>query len=426
LPWIHWRGLVVLVLMAAGNFWCTACPFTLPRGIARRLWPTQREWPAWLRSKWLAIGLLMLFFWAYEALDLWASPWWTAWVVVGYFVAALAIDALFRGSAFCKYVCPVGQFQFVQSLVSPLEVSVRDARVCETCRTKECIRGSETARGCDMHLFAPRKIGNLDCTFCLDCVRACPVSNIGILSAVPGAQLISGSPRATTDGLLGRADVAAMIWLLVFAAFANAAGMIAPVASAEDAIADALGAPRVAVESGYLLMAIVVAPLAAVMTASAFSYGLCSGSTRHLEVITRFAAAFVPLGAAMWFAHYGFHLATGAATCVPATLRFLGDWGLPVERANELARRCCAVEPPPWLLRAEIFCLDLGLLASLYLAYRVSTERHTEPRDAVRAFLPWGGLALALFALAVWILLQPMEMRGISVLAAGSSVGGGG
>ncbi len=36
LPWIHWRGLVVLGLLASGNVFCMACPFMLPRAIARR------------------------------------------------------------------------------------------------------------------------------------------------------------------------------------------------------------------------------------------------------------------------------------------------------------------------------------------------------------------------------------------------------
>jgi hypothetical protein len=27
-------------------------------------------------------------------------------------------------------------------------------------------------------------------------------------------------------------------------------------------------------------------------------------------------------------------------------------------------------------------------------------------------FLPWGTLTLALFAVAIWIIFQPMEMRG--------------
>ena len=122
LPWIHWRALAVFALLIAGNLVCGACPFTLPRKIFGRWLPLGRVWPTWLRGKWLAIGLLALFLWTYEVFALWDRPSWTAWLVIGYFVAAFAVDSLFRNGTFCKHVCPIGQFNFVHSLLSPLEV----------------------------------------------------------------------------------------------------------------------------------------------------------------------------------------------------------------------------------------------------------------------------------------------------------------
>ena len=141
LPWVHWRGFVVLALLIAGNIFCMACPFMLPRRLAKKLLPADRSWPRLMRNKWLAIGVLLLFFWAYEAFDLWASPWLTAWVALTYFVAAFAIDGIFKGAAFCKYVCPIGQFHFVHGMVSPLEVKVRQPDICGACPTKDCISG---------------------------------------------------------------------------------------------------------------------------------------------------------------------------------------------------------------------------------------------------------------------------------------------
>ena len=132
-PSPHWRGLVVISLLAAGNFFCMACPFTLARDFGRRWLPARWHWPKRLRSKWLAAVLLAVYLWAYEAFSLWDSPWWTAWIVIGYFAASFVIDGLFRGASFCKYVCPIGQFNFAQSLVSPLEVKVRNADVCRAC-----------------------------------------------------------------------------------------------------------------------------------------------------------------------------------------------------------------------------------------------------------------------------------------------------
>ena len=73
---------------------------------------------------------------------------------------------------------------------------------------------------------------------------------------------------------------------------------------------------------------------------------------------------------------------------------------------------CCAVAGTG-LLRLEVLFLDVGLLASLYLGYRVALDRLGTPAPAVRAFAPWGALMVLLFALGIWVLFQPMEMRGL-------------
>ena len=91
LPWTHWRGLSVIALLAVGNVICMACPFSFARDMGRRLlstrwaprWASGWSWPRRLRSKWIAISLLLIFFWGYEAFGLWDNPRWTAWVVLG-------------------------------------------------------------------------------------------------------------------------------------------------------------------------------------------------------------------------------------------------------------------------------------------------------------------------------------------------------
>ena len=94
LPWTYWRAFVIIGLLAAGNFFCMACPFMLFRELGRRLGFRQRSWPQALRSKWFAVALLVLFFWGYEVFSLWDKPIWTAWLIINYFLVAFAIDAL--------------------------------------------------------------------------------------------------------------------------------------------------------------------------------------------------------------------------------------------------------------------------------------------------------------------------------------------
>ena len=166
--WVHYRGLVVLALLLAGNLFCMSCPFTLPRTLAHRLSSRGRRWPRALRNKWLAIALFVGLLFLYEALDLWASPWLTAWLIVAYFGAAFVFEALFAESPFCKYLCPIGTFNFAGSTISPLQITSRDADVCRSCVGKECVNGSTQVLGCGTELFVPQMRSNLDCVLCLD------------------------------------------------------------------------------------------------------------------------------------------------------------------------------------------------------------------------------------------------------------------
>jgi cytochrome c oxidase assembly factor CtaG len=412
-PWIHWRGLVVLGLLAGGNFFCMACPFMLPRKLAARWLPAGRAWPRRLQSKWLAVGLLVLFLWSYEAFALWDSPWLTAWIAIAYFAAAFAVDGFFRGTAFCKYVCPIGQFNFVQSLVSPLEVKARDAGVCAGCQTKECIRGSDAAPGCGMHLFQPHKRGNLDCTFCLDCVHACPHENVGILATL-GAD---GPSRVTAfrwglGRLSRRGDIAVLVLVLVFGAFANAAGMIEPVVAWQDALRARWGDPPLAVVvSAFYLAALVAAPLALVGMAAATSrfWGKLPGTT--WGVATRYAYCLVPLGFGMWLAHHGFHLFTSWGTIVPVAQRMSLDFGLAALGDPQWQRACCA-GVAGWIVRFELVALGCGMLLSLHTAHRIAEADVQGAGRAAKAFVPWGLLVVLLYALGAWIVLEPMQMRG--------------
>ncbi|MCU0464355.1 MAG: hypothetical protein MUF38_07270 [Anaerolineae bacterium] len=141
-PWVHFRGFAVIVLLLIGNLFCMGCPFTLPRTLARRFVRPGRRFPRILRNKWLAVAGLLLLFFSYEWLNFWASPLLTAWLVVAYFALSFALEFLFDESPFCKYVCPLGSFNFVYATVSPAKIEARNPEVCKTCVGKECVNGS--------------------------------------------------------------------------------------------------------------------------------------------------------------------------------------------------------------------------------------------------------------------------------------------
>jgi cytochrome c oxidase assembly factor CtaG len=413
LPWTYWRVFTIAALLAAGNFFCMACPFTLPRELGRRAGWRQRPWPRALRSKWFALTLLVLFFWAYEVFGLWDKPIWTAWLIVNYFLVAFAIDALFRGASFCKFVCPIGQFQFITSLVSPLEVKVRSPDACATCKTHDCLRGNERERGCQMGLYLPRKSSNLDCTFCLDCVRACPHGNIGLINSSLGMVVVNDPRRSSIGRLSRRLDLAALALVVVFAAFANAAFMTAPIASWTASLSAQLGLKSSQAITGILLfIALVLLPAGFALSATRLSMAASSVSVTTRELLCRFSICLVPLGAAMWAAHFLFHFDVGWASGWAPFQRAAQDAGLQSFKDSGIESSSPLLSADS-LLVTQTLLLDAGLLLTLYLGWRVSRVCAPQVRDALRLLAPWAGLATGLFCLGIWIFLQPMQMRGM-------------
>ena len=360
---------------------------------------------------------MSVFLWAYEAFALWDSPWLTAAIILAFFGLAFLVDSIFRGASFCKYVCPIGQFNFVQSLVSPLEIKALDLDVCSNCRSKDCIKGRGDIPGCELGLYQPRKSSNMDCTFCLDCIHACPHQNIGIVVTHPGAELWR-DPRRSGIGRFGRRrDLAALCLLLVYGAFANAALMTGPVMDFQARFLNwaSVDSPLLAT-TVLCAIALIVLPLVSVAGAATLSGRWGRLTLTPLETAVRYAYALVPLGFAMWLAHYSFHFLTGYQSVIPTTQRFFADHGWIGIGAPDWTCSAC-VPTPAWLLRLQILFLDFGLLLSLYTGYAIARSQTKRLNQTLKAFAPWAILIVLLFALGIWIVFQPMQMRGMMQIA---------
>ena len=427
-PWVHLRGLVVIVLLLAGNLFCMGCPFTLPRSLAKRLARGGRRFPQRLRNKWLAIFSLFALFFLYEYLDLWASPWLTAWLIIAYFIGSFALEALFSESAFCKYVCPLGSFNMVYSTLSPTRIAVKSPAVCASCVGHECVNGSyapqplirlddipggdagesrkiEVAHGprgtlgCGTELFAPQIRSNLDCTQCLDCVRACPHDNVSLFARQPDAELNRAGSWPQ------RWDLSLLVIALSFMGLSNAFGMVPPYYALQEWLALGLG-----ISSEFVALLLIFAvmnlllPLLASVAAAWLSRGAAGYEKRDSlrDTVAAFAPAFVPIGFGIWFAHYSFHLLVGPGLIVPVIQEFLGgvgDWG-----------RWSFSLDPGLIGLLQLAVLLFGFFWSLRLAQRAALRLYR--RKALLGMLPWA-LVYLLLMLAAWqIFSLPMEMRG--------------
>jgi hypothetical protein len=307
----------------------------------------------------------------------------------------------------------------VASTLSPFEVKVREQDVCTRCQTKDCIRGRRepvsdlvTIRGCELALFQPSKVGNMDCTFCLDCVHACPHDNIGILSRMHGSELITDPLRSGIGYFSRRKDLAVLAIVFTFGALLNAFGMVSPVYAVERWLGRML---HVSVEAPVLGLIftffLIVEPvlllgLAAWLTRAWADKSSLASQRALLPQAVRYAYGLVPLGFGMWLAHYCFHFLTGLYTLIPVVQNAVASLGLPLLGAP----RWTLTGLPANLVQViEIGFLMLGFAGSLVVTHGLAEE--DSPRNSLRVFLPWAAVCLFLWLASMWLMFQPMEMR---------------
>lgn len=432
--WLHWRGLVVLALALVGNAFCAACPLMLTRGTSRflrRVMPErlQFRWPRALHNKYTVTFLMVAFFFSYELFDLWASPWLTAWLIVGYFGSALVIDTFFPAGTFCRYVCPLGNFNFVLSHTSPTQVVALDPNVCASCEHKPCLHGRETyfdeadARGdaafiplseitnpngqgffpgCETGLFAPTIQSNMDCTNCFNCVRACPYDNVGLGVRSPVRE-------PTSDVWLWRGRFTVMLLAVSLAAWGllNAAAMVAPFFGFIEQAAAFLNT-----ESEALLFTLLFTLTGLIGFAATTAVGVIAdwaGGQRTLQPLRsfmRWGYVVVVLGIGFWFAHYLFHFLTGALQIIPVFQNFLQLQGVQITPDWGLAQ----LVPTRYLFTITAAVTSLYSLLAIYVSMRIALRDYG--RRGVLAMWPVLLFILAFAVFAVWLLGQPMEMRG--------------
>lgn len=427
ITWVHYRGLIVFGFLLFGNLFCMGCPFTLPRTLAKKLAINGIRWPRALRNKWVALGLLFFYFFLYEWLDLWASPLLTVYVILAYFLASFVLEAVFQESAFCKYVCPLGTFNFASSTISPTQIMVADHDTCRTCVGRECVNGSTSTPGepvakgqklintddiqilgCGTELFAPQIQSNLDCTLCLDCARACPHDNVVLGIRSPLSEL-------QNDAWPKRWDIAFMILIFAFAGLSNAFGMVPPVFALEAALGQMLNTAGEAIPLLIIFGVLnIVLPLGLGTAAAWLSRAFSKRPEPLVNTLSHYAPAFAPLAFAIWLTHYGgFHFLSSALGIIPLFQTFLRDHRLTFVGQPDWTLG--PLVPFNWLDGIEFVMLLAGFAASY--AVLIRRARLNGRKDKILAQLPWLLLLIGLVAAALWIFALPMEMRGSNFLS---------
>jgi hypothetical protein len=187
--------------------------------------------------------------------------------------------------------------------------------------------------------------------------------------------------------------------------------MVSPVYALETWLANLLGTEsEIVVLSVLFLFGLLILP-AALLGGAAWWCRASAGPPNDApgRWFVRLVYALVPLGFAVWLAHYAFHFLTGFWTFVPVVQSLVADvigWPLLGSPRWGLG----PVVPAAWLYPLELGILGLGWFGSLIVAWRRAAVYR--PERPFPVFLPWATLISLLAAFALWLMAQPMEMRG--------------
>ncbi len=330
LIWIAWWGLLILFLVPfGGRIWCSVCPIPAPGEWLQRGGPLTtdgrnprglgRRWPRRFRNLWLQnFGFLSLALFSTVILT---QPKVSAAVLLALLALAWGVSAVFERRSFCRYLCPVGGFIGIYSLVSPLALRVKDPEICKTHPTKDCYRGNEHGHGCPWMTYPGTLDRNAECGLCLECLRTCKLGNVSVMLRKPGADLIPKTHRPPL-----RMDEAFKGFIMLAAALLYSIVLLGPWGELKMAAFNVGTLPWLFYAAALLTLALVGLPAL---------YLLGSGASqilspdRSISLRNRFlqsTTGLIPLGLGAWIA-FSLSLLLTNGSYIPATLSDPLGWG---------------------------------------------------------------------------------------------------
>ncbi|HHY60249.1 MAG TPA: 4Fe-4S binding protein [Clostridia bacterium] len=188
--WFVWWALLILILLPlGGRIWCAMCPLPAPgEWLDHRAFIVKgREKPRSLALKWpKRFQNIWLQNWSFLIVALFSGiiltrPLATAVVLSLFIVLAIIFSLIYGRRIFCRYVCPVGGFIGLYSLVAPFGVRIADPAVCRAHKEKECIMGNDKGYGCPWMEVPWNLRRNAYCGLCTECFKTCSQNNVRLV-----------------------------------------------------------------------------------------------------------------------------------------------------------------------------------------------------------------------------------------------------
>lgn len=412
LTWTIWWAGIIFTFVLAGRVWCLACPFGALNEWTARLAAPLRRLPKPFRNLWWATGMFVLLTWADEQLGVVRSPRVTAWIVVFFAAAAVAVGFFYERRSFCRHLCPIGGLIGIYSMTAPLELRAKSAGVCGADADKSCYRGGPESRGCPMFEFPATMDRNNYCNLCGECVTGCSRDNLVLRVRALGKDLWASGRRVLDEAYLAVALVG--LTLVVTAQMLSAwpgwtwalSGSLPHWVRATLKPVTYLGLVESAILLGGSLVVVPLLVLGGAVVADRLAGASAIGVRRTFVL---FSYMFIPVGLAVHLAHNLSHLLMEGGGIVPVVQRAAAlytPWSL-----GEPDWQHAPLAPEAVVALLQVVIIVGFFVLSLVAGHRLSTAAYADPRAAGRALVPMAVLSCVFTVAALVLLNLPMGMR---------------
>ncbi len=439
--WVVWWALLILALIPfGGRLWCTVCPLPAPgewldrrafgvKGRERPLLLAARGWPKRFHNIW-AQNLSFLAVALFSGIIL-TRPLVTSAVLSAFIVLAIVFSLKYGKRIFCRYLCPVGGFIGLYSMMAPLELRVRDRDVCRRHKEKDCINGNARGYGCPWMEVPWNMERNAYCGLCTECLKTCPKENITVNLRPFGSDFLVQKHRSLDEnykafimltcavvysivflgpwGMLKDGANLAMPGFLIYAASFLAANLIVTPGLFALAVWLGHGWARGKLDgAGFLLspftnlaavFRLLIGKVASLSEPAAASESSADGLPPLRQLFTDLAYVLVPMGLAAWMAFsVSFLLVNGSYALRVASDPF--GWGWNLLGTADTAWKPVLTNVLPFL---QILILMGGLAFSISLGYKLVRQYPVAEDKVWRLVTPVVGLLIGITSVFLWL-----------------------
>ena len=406
--WVFWWTLLIFFVAFAGKIFCAICPWDFFANLVQFNWffrvkkKTQGlnlKWPKYLANVYPAVGMFVLLTWLELGFDITRDSYLTA--ILGLLMLGMAVltALIFEKRSFCRYACLVGRVSGMYAQVSPIELRKIDNDVCLSCKTKECITGTDISTPCPTFEKPFLLKESTYCTLCTECVRSCQKDNLTISARPLGADLGNVSTSKKDESILA--------YVLMILTFFHGITMTKYWFNWTSSISEVLhtnylGSFTVLMVllllGGYLVLRLIEVVIGKFVEGGVLGINL--------------AYVFIPITLGYHLGHNSMHLFVETAYLVPVINDPMG-YGWDLFNLSQYVPK--PFIGPDALRYIQLFVVSIGFFYSVK-TLRSRVEKITEVKKSrIVMYLGYYSLLLAIGILSIWFIYQPMIMKSAGV-----------